>query len=59
MQRLVTLIIVVLDIWAVVDVVKSGKSGGAKALWIILIVVLPIIGLLAWFFAGREKAAPA
>ncbi|MEC9367579.1 MAG: PLD nuclease N-terminal domain-containing protein [Pseudomonadota bacterium] len=48
------LIILVLDIWAIVKVMQSGASTGAKVLWIVLIVLLPLIGLLVWFIAGPK-----
>ena len=46
-------IILVLDIWAIVKVVQSGKSTGWKVVWIVLIIVLPILGLILWFIFGR------
>ena len=55
MQGILGLIILVLDIVAIVDCVKSSKSGGQKALWIILILVLPIIGLVAYYLVGKKK----
>lgn len=52
------LIVLVLDIVAVVKVVGSGASTGAKILWTLLIILLPVIGLIIWFFAGpRGNAA--
>lgn len=49
---LVGLIILVLDIWAVVNVLKSSATGGAKMLWVLLIVLLPVFGLIIWLIAG-------
>lgn len=46
------LILLVADIWAIVNVLQSGASTGAKAVWIVLILVLPVLGLVAWLFAG-------
>jgi Phospholipase_D-nuclease N-terminal len=53
------LIVLALDIWAVVNVIGSSASTGAKILWTLLIVVLPVIGLLIWFFAGPRSRASA
>ena len=55
MQGIIGLIILVLDIVAIVDCVKSGKTTGQKVLWIILILVLPIIGLVAYYLVGKKK----
>ena len=49
---LLGLIILALDIWAIVSVVGSSASTGAKVVWILLILILPIIGLLIWLLAG-------
>jgi len=46
------LVILALDIWGIINVVRSGATTGVKLLWILLIVILPVIGLIAWFLAG-------
>ena len=46
------LIILALDIWAVINVIQSGASTGAKIVWTLLIILLPVVGLIIWFFAG-------
>lgn len=49
---IIGLIILVLDIWAIINVIQSGASTGSKVLWVVLILVLPLVGLIVWFFAG-------
>jgi len=56
MQNLFGLIILVLDILAIVEIVKSSKDTGKKILWIILVLLLPIVGLILYFLLGRKKA---
>ena len=51
------LIILILDIWAIVRVVQSGASTGAKVFWVVLIVLLPILGLIIWLIAGPKDGA--
>lgn len=48
------LIILIADIWAIVKTVQSGKSTGAKVLWIVVILVLPLLGLILWLLFGRD-----
>ena len=55
MKGLLSLVILVLDIVAIIDVIRSSMDTGKKVLWIILILVLPIIGLILYFFMGRKK----
>ena len=49
---LLGLIVLALDIWAIVNIVGSAASTGAKVLWILLVLILPIIGLIIWLLAG-------
>ena len=49
---LIGLIILALDIWAIINVLKSGAGTGAKILWVLLIVLLPVLGLVIWAIAG-------
>lgn len=50
------LIILIADIWAVINVLGSGASTGAKILWILLIIILPLIGLIIWLIAGPRSS---
>ncbi|MGE8296817.1 MAG: PLDc N-terminal domain-containing protein [Pseudomonas sp.] len=52
LNGLVGLIILALDIWAIINVVKSNAETGIKILWILLIVLLPLIGLIIWALMG-------
>ena len=50
------LLVLIADIWAIVNVVQSGGSTGNKVLWIVLIVVLPVVGFIIWLIAGPKTA---
>ncbi len=52
-NSLVGLIILALDIWAILNVIKSGSEVGVKVLWILLIALLPVVGLVIWQLPGR------
>lgn len=54
MTGLLSLVILVLDIVAIVDVIKSSAPNDRKALWIILIVLLPVIGMVLYFLLGKK-----
>lgn len=48
---LCSLIIVILDIIALVEIVGSDREFSSKAIWSLLIIFLPVLGLiLYWFF---------
>ncbi len=49
------LILLIADIWAIVKTVESNATTGIKVLWVVLIVLLPLIGLVMWFFMGPTR----
>jgi len=51
------LIVLIADIWAILNVVRSDVSMGTAVLWILLILLLPVIGFLIWLFVGPRAAA--
>lgn len=50
------LIILVLNVWAIVKVFGSSASDGKKVLWVVIILLLPVIGFLAWLFIGPKSS---
>jgi thiol:disulfide interchange protein len=46
------LLILAADIWAIINIAQSSASNEKKALWIVLVVVLPLVGLILWYFLG-------
>jgi hypothetical protein len=52
LNGLIGLIILALDIWAIVNLVKSSAETGIKILWVLLIIFLPVLGLIIWALAG-------
>ena len=38
------LIVLVADVWAIVNIFQSGGSTGDKVLWTVLVILLPILG---------------
>lgn len=52
LSDLLSLAILALDIWAIINVVKSSAETGVKILWVLLIVFLPVLGLIIWALAG-------
>lgn len=55
---LIGVLILIGDIYAVINIFQSNSTTAAKAAWIALVILLPLLGLIIWFFAGpREKTA--
>ncbi|QFY89761.1 PLDc_N domain-containing protein [Magnetovirga frankeli] len=51
-QGLTGLIVLVLNVWAIIQIVQSGASTGGKVFWTVLILLLPILGFIIWLLAG-------
>lgn len=48
------LLVLILDVWAIIRVVGSRASTGTKVLWTVVILLLPILGVILWFFFGPK-----
>jgi hypothetical protein len=48
------LIVLVADIWAIVNISQSTASTEKKVLWIVLVILLPVLGFGLWFFLGPK-----
>lgn len=51
------LLVLILDVWAIISIFQSGASNEKKALWIVLVVILPVVGLILWYFLGPRSGA--
>lgn len=49
------LIVLFADVWAIMQIVGSPTTTGRKAIWTVLILVFPVLGLLIWFAAGPRS----
>ena len=49
---LLGILVLIADIYAILKIVKSSVSDGKKALWITIVIVLPILGVITWYLMG-------
>jgi hypothetical protein len=49
--------ILIADIYVIVKTVQSGAATGAKVLWIVVVLILPLVGFLLWLFLGPKGAS--
>ena len=49
---LVGLLVLVADIYAIYQILTSGASTLAKIIWTLVVVLLPVLGFIAWLIAG-------
>ena len=48
-------LILILDIWAIIKVLGSSATTGTKVLWVLVILILPLLGLILWWFMGPKS----
>jgi hypothetical protein len=49
------ILILILDIIALFSVWASGATTPTKLLWTVVILILPVVGLIAWYFLGPKR----
>lgn len=52
---IIGLLVLIADVWAIINVMGSGASTGSKVIWTVLILVLPVLGLIIWLFVGPRS----
>ena len=48
------LIILIADIWAIVNILQSAADTGRKVLWVVVVLLLPVLGVMLWYFMGPK-----
>lgn len=48
------LLVLIADVWAIVNIMQSGAETGRKVLWTVLVVVLPVLGFILWYLFGPK-----
>ena len=48
------IIILILDIYAIIRIVQSGAEPLWKAIWIVIVLLLLVLGLILWFLFGPK-----
>lgn len=55
MGKIISFLILVIDVIVIYDIVKSNKTTEKKILWIIAVIFLPVLGPLLYYFLGRSR----
>ena len=46
------------DIWAMINIFQSSSTNEKKLIWIVAVLLLPVLGLILWYFLGpRDRKA--
>ena len=49
------ILVLIADIYAIISIAQSSVEPLKKALWIVLILVLPLVGFIIWFLLGPKS----
>ena len=52
---LLGLIVLVLNVYAIVKIVGSSAGTLAKVVWVVLILIFPVVGFIAWLIFGPRR----
>jgi succinate dehydrogenase/fumarate reductase cytochrome b subunit len=48
-------LVLIADVWAIVNIFQSAGSTERKVLWTVIVVLLPLAGFIAWYFFGPRS----
>jgi phospholipase D-like protein len=51
-QSIWGVLVLIADVWAIVNIAQSSADTAKKVLWIVLVIVLPVLGFILWYFLG-------
>lgn len=51
-MKLMGLLQLALAIYAIVMIIQSSAETGAKVLWVLLVLIVPLVGLIIWALMG-------
>jgi hypothetical protein len=49
------ILVLIADVWAIVNIMQSSADTGRKVLWTVLVVLLPVLGFILWYFLGPKS----
>ncbi len=55
MYYVLGLLYLIISIVMILEIIKAEVPNSTKILWIVVILVLPYIGILLYYFIGRQK----
>ena len=49
------ILVLIVDVFAILKIAESSPETSKKALWIVLVLLLPVIGVIIWYLAGPGR----
>lgn len=54
-MSILSILILIADVWALYELLRSSANLVTKALWAVLIILLPVIGVILWYLLGPKS----
>jgi hypothetical protein len=55
MSRLISLLILIVDIVVIADIIRSNLSNDRKILWVVVVVLLPLVGPILYYLLEKKR----
>lgn len=52
------LLLVLVDLWLIVNIARTDLTTSNKLSWVLIVLLLPVIGMIAWGIAGPRRYKP-
>ncbi|MEX2122317.1 MAG: PLD nuclease N-terminal domain-containing protein [Woeseia sp.] len=49
-------LVLIADVYAILQIAQSAASTGRKTLWIVLVILLPVLGVILWYLIGPKPS---
>ena len=49
------ILVLIVDVFAILKIAESSAETSKKALWIVLVLLPPVIGVIIWYLAGPGR----
>jgi hypothetical protein len=56
MESIFGLLVLIADIYAIYNIWTSSEDTVKKVIWTLVVLVLPLIGVIIWYFAGPKSS---
>ena len=48
------IIVLIADVWALINILQSGADTAKKVIWTVVVILLPVLGFILWYFLGPK-----
>ena len=53
-MTILTVVTIIFQLWALVDILKNEFTGYNKIIWLIVVILVPLVGFILYYFIGRD-----